>query len=103
MIERGGARERDPLARPVRFTVGQLLMTPGVQAKVPPKEMLYALSRHVRGDWGDQGDEDRRSNDVALNGGARLLLAYPTRDGVKFWIITESDRSATTVLLPDEY
>jgi hypothetical protein len=87
----------------VSFALGQLLMTPGVQAKIPPSEMVQALGRHARGDWGDLGDEDRRSNDMALKGDARLLSAYHTRDGIKFWIITEADRSATTVLLPDEY
>ena len=103
MIERGGERERDPLVRPVSFALGQLLMTPGAQEKIPPSEMMHALRRHARGDWGDLDDEDRRSNDLSLKDGSRLLSAYHTKEGVKFWVITEADRSATTVLLPEEY
>jgi hypothetical protein len=89
--------------RPVSFPLGQLLMTPGVQEKIPPSEMLQALRRHAHGDWGDLDDEDRRSNDLSVRDGSRLLSAYHSKEGVKFWIITEADRSATTVLLPDEY
>lgn len=103
MISRGGDRERDPMVRPVAFALGQLLMTPGVQACVPPSEMAQALRRHARGDWGDLDAEDRRSNDEALKSGGRLLSSYKTRSGTKFWIITEADRSSTTVLLPAEY
>jgi hypothetical protein len=87
----------------VNFALGQLLMTPGVQEKIPPGEMLQALRRHARGDWGDLDDEDRRSNDLSLGDGSRLLSAYHSKERVKFWIITEADRSATTVLLPEEY
>ena len=65
--------------------------------------MMQALRRHARGDWGDLDDEDRKANDRALQEGSRLFSAYKTKAGVKFWIITEADRSATTVLLPDEY
>jgi hypothetical protein len=103
LIERGGERERDPLVRPVSFPLGQVLMTPGVQEKIPPSEMLLALRRHAHGDWGDLGEEDRRSNDLSVKDGSRLLSTYYSKEGVKFWIITEADRSATTVLLPDEY
>jgi hypothetical protein len=80
-----------------------MFMTPGVQAQIPPSEMMQGLRRHARGDWGELDDEDRAANDVALKHGARLLSAYRTKAGTKFWIITEADRSATTVLLPEEY
>jgi hypothetical protein len=80
-----------------------MLMTPGVQREVPPSEMLRAMRQHARGDWGELDKEDQRANDEALKHGGRLLSAYRTEAGVKFWIITEADRSATTVLLPDEY
>ncbi len=104
MISRGGdGRERDPLVRAVLFPLGQTLTTPGALDAVPPSEMLQALRRHARGDWGDLCDEDRQANDLALKNGARLLSAYRTKSGTKFWIITEWDRSATTVLLPEEY
>jgi hypothetical protein len=78
-------------------------MTPGVQAQVPPSEMVRALRRHARGDWGELEAEDREANDRSVTEGTRLLSAYHTEAGVKFWIITEADRSATTVLLPSEY
>jgi hypothetical protein len=64
---------------------------------------LEFLSRHVRGDWGDLSEEDRRENDLSVRQGFRILSAYNLRTGVKIWIITEADRSATTFLLPDEY
>lgn len=65
--------------------------------------MAY-VSRHARGDWGDVCDEDKRLNDRARKDASRLLSAYTLMDGTtRVWIITEADRSATTVLLPDEY
>jgi hypothetical protein len=61
------------------------------------------LVRHAGGDWGLVDEEDRLLNDEALRDGSRLLSAYETVRGVKLWVITEADRSATTILLPDEY
>jgi len=61
------------------------------------------LRRHLDGDWGDLCDEDRRSNDVALKNGDRLFSSYRVSDDLKLWIITEWDRSVTTLLLPSEY
>jgi hypothetical protein len=61
------------------------------------------MARHVSGDWGELDDEDKQSNEEALKDGSRLLSAYLDRNNVKFWIITEADRSATTVLLPEDY
>ena len=86
-----------------KFPLGRLLATPGVLAAIPNDEMLAALSRHVRGDWGDVGEHDRNENELSLKDGFRLLSVYHTLARVKFWIITEADRSATTVLLPEEY
>jgi hypothetical protein len=60
------------------------------------------LGRHVRGDWGDLDDEDKQRNDEALTLGSRIFSAYLVK-GVKFWVITEADRSVTTILLPEEY
>ena len=91
------------MVRPVDFPLGRMLMTPGAQAQVPSSELVRALRRHARGDWGELDHEDREANDRALKEGTRLLSAYHTDAGVKFWIITEADRSATTVLLPEEY
>ncbi len=103
MVSREDGRERDNLVREVKFPLGLTVMTPGARDSIPPSEMLQALRRHARGDWGDLDTEDQRANDRALQDGGRLLAAYRTRTDVKFWIITEADRSATTVLLPSEY
>ena len=100
--ERDGP-QRDPRVRDDKFPLGHMCMTPGVAQQVPPSEMLRALRRHARGDWGDLEREDIEANNRALEHGGRLLSAYQTEGGTKFWIITESDRSVTTVLLPHEY
>jgi hypothetical protein len=61
------------------------------------------LQRHQAGDWGDVDEHDRQENELSLKNGFRLLSVYHAANGVKFWIITEADRSATTVLLPEDY
>ena len=92
------------LDRPPLFNLGIVVATPGVMEKVSDVEMSFALSRHLRGDWGDVCLADQKANDTALLLNTRILSAYHTeKDHVKFWIITEADRSGTTVLLPDEY
>lgn len=60
------------------------------------------LNRHAKGDWGDVCDEDKKANDFALDNKERILSSY-TLDDTKIWIITEWDRSVTTVLFPSEY
>jgi hypothetical protein len=87
----------------MKFSLGQLLETKGVMAEINQEEVLSALNRHAQGDWGEICEEDKKLNDEALKIGERLLSAYTSKDGTKFWIITEWDRSATTVLLPEEY
>ena len=89
--------------RAVPFALGRTVITRGALDALAQDDVLSGLSRHARGDWGDVCSEDREANDAALSCGARLLSAYRTPDGTKFWIITEADRSATTVLLPEEY
>jgi len=86
-----------------KFDLGQLVATPNALGVVPPDEMLVAVGRHVRGDWGILDPEDHRSNEHALKHGGRLFSEYHSTNQVKFWIITECDRSATTVLLPEDY
>jgi hypothetical protein len=61
------------------------------------------LERHVTGDWGELVEEDRQENELSLRQGFRLFSAYRLRDETKIWIITEHDRSATTLLLPEDY
>jgi hypothetical protein len=89
-----------------KFPLGQLVATPGAaeafaRNKQEPTEFLR---RHWRGDWGDLEDpEDIEENEFSLVRGYRLLSRYILRDGTVVWIITEADRSATTILLPEEY
>jgi hypothetical protein len=87
----------------LQVSLGQLVATPAALESVTQEQMLGALRRHVSADWGDVDKEDWKTNDYALAHGERLLSAYHTEDGTKFWIITECDRSATTVLLPEDY
>lgn len=87
------------------FSLGQVVATPGAlmalkEAGQNPAEFLL---RHVTGDWGDLDEHDRNENELALQKGLRLFSAYQTTKGVRIWVITERDRSATTILLPDEY
>jgi hypothetical protein len=86
-----------------KFPLGQVVATAHAAHSIPPDEVLAALSRHVRGDWGNVSEEDRKENELSLRQGFRLLSVYHTQAGLKFWIITEADRSVTTVLLPEDY
>lgn len=86
-----------------KFELGQLVATPNALANVSHEEIQASLSRHVRGDWGDCCTEDSAANDAALREGSRLFSVYHTANQTKFWIITEWDRSVTTVLLPEDY
>lgn len=85
------------------FPLGQTYCTPGILAEVQPDDRLTALARHAGCDWGECGDEDWAENEFSLDKYLRLFSVYHDRNGVKFWIITEADRSATTILLPSEY
>ena len=62
-----------------------------------------AFGRHLSGDWGEVCREDWIANELSLKEGTRLFSVYNAANGTRFWVITEADRSATTVLLPDEY
>lgn len=86
-----------------RFSLGLLGATPGALAAVSPAEMTPALARHLSSDWGLVCAHDRQANNQALVDQSRLLSVYETAAGTRFWIITEADRSSTTVLLPEEY
>ncbi len=91
------------LYRVVRFEMGDLSITANAECEVPKHELLEALSRHLSGDWGDVGEDDWKENDFAMTRQLRLFSVYHTASGTKFWIITEADRSYTTVLLPEDY
>src|SRR5262245_53258450 len=98
--------ERDELARRTPlFDPGRVVATPGaiVAIEFARANAVELLHRHLSGDWGDLSDHDKRLNDEAATSGGRILSAYTLADGEKVWIITEADRSATTILTPDEY
>jgi hypothetical protein len=87
------------------FLLGNLYITPGAEDALQRTEEseLSFLVRHLSGDWGDLCDADKEENELALTKGYRLLSAYHTTAGDKLWVITEADRSSTTILLPSEY
>jgi hypothetical protein len=87
------------------FPLGQVVATPGAlqaceNAGQEPEEFL---NRHDRRDWGEVSEADKQENEFSVQQGFRILSAYATSTGERIWIITEADRSATTILLPDEY
>ena len=91
----------------VRFKLGQIYMTRGVNDLVVKDEKFAkfvwdSLKRHARGDWGDLCKEDKEENEFALDKYLRIFSAYETGPR-KIWIITEADRSVTTILFPEEY
>ncbi len=90
---------------PVLFSPGRIVATPGALALLEKvqKSLSEFLSRHLRGDWGDLCREDRAENESSLKHDFRLLSSYPLTDTDTLWIITEADRSVTTLLLPSEY
>lgn len=86
-----------------KFPVGQVVITPGAISGLSPDEVFQGLIRHKTGDWGDLDEHDWKENEAAFEHGFRLFSQYSTQGGSKFWIITEWDRSVTTILLPEEY
>jgi hypothetical protein len=88
-----------------RFSLGQIVATPGALNALDEAEQepLVLLARHASGDWGDLDAEDKQENELSVDKGYRILSAYLLSTGVKVWIITEADRSVTTLLLPEEY
>ncbi len=92
-------------AQPAKFSSGVVVATPGALTALVEagQNAMHFLARHLRGDWGDLDSTDRQANDHALTHHGRLLSAYTLSTGERLWIITEWDRSATTLLLPDEY
>lgn len=83
--------------------LGQLLITKGANATLHIPDAAKALARHQNGDYGEISEADKEANLEALVSGGRILSVHTDRNGVKFWIITEADRYATTILLPEDY
>ncbi len=88
-----------------QFALGQIVMTPGAAAAFAAtgERPFPFLARHQQGDWGEVSPEDAAENNFSVTHGFRILSSYALRDGTRIWILTEADRSATTILLPDEY
>jgi hypothetical protein len=94
--------EGDPV---IRFPLGRVVATPGALAALEKAEQLPAefLDRHVNGDWGEVPEADKQENELSVEQGFRILSAYTTSAGDQIWILTEADRSATIIMLPEEY
>jgi hypothetical protein len=88
-----------------RFSLGHIVATPGALRALEEAGERPAtfVDRHISGDWGELDDFDRLENEISLAEGNRLLSSYSLSTGAKLWIITEADRSVTTLLLPSEY
>ncbi|MDP9154400.1 MAG: hypothetical protein M3O74_09130 [Pseudomonadota bacterium] len=88
-----------------RLKLGRLFATPAALDALRAANMTVGdlLTRHLRGDWGDLTKDDQEQNNLALEAGLRVLSCYSLGENVRMWVITEWDRSVTTVLLPDEY
>ena len=86
-----------------KFSLGRLVATPGALAALTHEEILVAVGRHAAGAWGELDEADRAANERSLAEGARLVSVYRSAASVRFYVITEWDRSVTTVLLPEEY
>jgi hypothetical protein len=88
-----------------RFLLGRTVATPGALAAISANNQipLEFFMRHSEGDWGDLESADKAENERSIEDEARILSAYNLRDGTRIYVITEADRSATTILLPEEY
>ena len=86
-----------------KFPLGRIVATPDALEELSQSDILTALRRHASGDWGDCDQEDRNENNFSLKEGFRILSVYYSARRKKFWIITEANRSITTVLLPENY
>ena len=92
------------IAMPIaKFRLGHIVSTPNALDHLTQDDILTGIQRHQAGDWGDVDAHDRTANGQALVEGTRILSVYHAANGTKFWIITEADRSVTTILLPKDY
>ena len=89
--------------RPGLVPLGAIVITHEAMAKLHPEDAAVALTRHARGDWGLVCKQDWLENEFSLREGYRLLSVYEDQQSTKFWIITEADRTVTTILLPSDY
>ncbi len=87
------------------FPLGQMVATPGALEALAQtgQDAFEFIRRHQQGDWGDLCEDDKQENEFSVDKDLRIFSAYRLKDETKIWVITEADRSATTVLLPSEY
>lgn len=85
------------------FPLGSVVITATANECLNQTEIQSAIRRHINGDWGNLDSDDTNANESALKHGGRILSSYISSDETKFWIITEADRSSTTILLPEDY
>ena len=102
MNEKNASKPTVGEAKP-KFRLGQTLIAPNAMKTLVPADVWHALRRHAKGDWGDCCQEDKAENEFSLDKYLRLFSVCHDSKGTRFWIITETDRSATTVLLPKDY
>jgi len=88
---------------PARFQLGRIVITRAAIAEISPEDIFVAVRRHAHADWGNVDADDRKANDDALCSGDRVLSTYLSARQIEFWILTEWDRSVTTILLPSDY
>lgn len=86
-----------------KFLLGRIVITPAALNKLSVDDICRAIDSHVCGDWGLLDGDDCAANELALRIGGRLLSAFQTAQGIRFWVLTEADRTATTLLLPEDY
>ncbi len=86
-----------------RFELGVVRITKNALKQICAGDLFTSFDRYTAGDWGELPDPDRQANQKALGKGGRLFASYADRFGLRFWIITEADRSVTTILLPEDY
>lgn len=86
-----------------KFALGDVVLTSGALGKLKQTDVKIAIARHGNGDWGELEPAERRENDERVEKGGALAPIYRDTKGVRFYVLTESDRSTTTVLVPEEY
>ena len=85
-----------------RFRLGKIVATANALQQLTPEDILAGIQRHQAGDWGELGSADSQANERSLRQGLRLSSLYRAGNGQKFWLITEANRSVTSVLLPED-
>jgi hypothetical protein len=92
-----------PTIPQAKFRLGRIVVTPNALESLKDADIHIGIQRHQAGDWGDVKGDTCAANERALLQGSRIISAYNGEDNTRFWIITEADRSITTVLLPEDY